>query len=190
MPGGGEPEARLAAAARADQCQEPRALEEVEHLPQLARSPDEARQLHRERRWLERADALACEQLAVERAGCLIRLGGELHAERIAEPVELRERVLTAAERDVELHQLAMRGFVQRRGGERALQRVHGVVGLLPFGELEAERPVQLPQRGPSRVRPALVAVFGQQLAAVQLACFARFGGSVLESVDVARDPL
>jgi hypothetical protein len=94
------------------------------------------------------------------------------------------------------MHQLAMRGLVQRRGGECALQRVHGLIGCLELRKLEAERAVQLAERRTPRVGPALVAILREQLAAIEserrfvrlhVAELARACRGVFEAVDVAR---
>ena len=135
------------------------------------------------------------EQLAVEAAGLGVGLGGQLGVELLAQELVLRQRLLAAPAGRVDAHERPVGGLGQRIDDQRALQRgdrLRVVAGQL--GELDAQRAVQLEQRGPARVGPRLVAVLGQQLAGVEVeralvgggvARLARAGGGGLEGVDV-----
>ena len=87
----------------------------------------------------------------------------------------------------------------ERVGDQRALQSaLRGRPVAVQLGELEAQRGVQLGERSPPSVGPRLVAVLGQQLAAVKaerpliggrVAIGSRACRSSLEGIDVNLEP-
>jgi hypothetical protein len=163
-----EGEPRLAAAAGTGQRKQSRALERAGDLRLLAPAAHEARQRAREVVARPLGVGLA-KQLAIEGTRLGVGVGAEVAAQRLPQLLEVRERLLTAARAGIEAHERAVRGLVQRGGDERALERGGGLGGVaLELGQLEAERDVLLAQRLAPGVRPRLVAVLGQQLAAVE----------------------
>jgi len=69
----------------------------------------------------------------------------------------------------VQAHERAVGRLRERVGDQRALQGDHGGRRVaVQLGELEAQRGVQLGERSPPSIRPRLVTVLGQQVAAVK----------------------
>ena len=85
--------------------------------------------------------------------------------------MELRQRALAAPRERVDPHQLAVRGLVQWLVNERLLKCCEcsgGVACLLvQAGEIDEQGEVALAQRLPSRRRPLVVTILGEQLAGV-----------------------
>ena len=143
-------QARLAAAARAGQREQPDAVEQAHDLAALALAARRTRsaaggRLPRRRR----SRAPGREQLAVQPAGLGVGLGGQLGVELLAQELVLRERLLAAAGGRVEAHQGAVGGLGQRIDDQRALQRGHRLrVVAVQLGQLDAQGAVELEQRG------------------------------------------
>ena len=162
---------------------------EPEHLSELALTSDEARQLKWQvarpsRCWVRAADSRRllgciasaqppCQDVPVKAAGLLIRLILELLPQRLAQQMELRQRALAAARERVDTHQLAVRALVQGLVNERLVKcrECRGGVAclLVQAGEIDEQGEVALAQRLPSRRRPLVEAILGEQLAGVQV---------------------
>ena len=89
-------QARLAAAARADEREQAHAIEQPRDLAALALAADEGGQRPGEVA-ARVAGGRRGQQLAVERAGLGIGLGGQLGLELLAQELVLRERLLAGA---------------------------------------------------------------------------------------------
>ena len=168
--GGFERQARLAAAPGAGERHEPGALQQPRDIRALALAADERGQLAREvAAPLRRRGRRRRQQLLVESPSRGVRLGCQLGAETLTQKLVLSQRLLAAAGARVQAHERAVSRLRERVGDQRALQGDHGGRRVaVQFGELEAQRGVQVGERSALSVGPRLVAVLGQQRAAVE----------------------
>jgi hypothetical protein len=195
-----ERQPRLAAAPGAGERHQLSAAKHPRDVRALALTADERGQLAREVATARRRRARRRrQQLLVELAGRGVRLGRQLGVETLAQHLILGQRLLATAGAREQAHERAVGGLRERVGDQRALQSDHGGWRIaVQLGELEAQRGVQLGERSPPSVGPRLVAVLGQQLAAVRaerplirgrVAIGSRAGRSSLEGIDVNPSP-
>lgn len=115
---------------------------------------------------------LAPQQRPVQARGLRVGLCLQLAPQRLAQLVVLRQRLLAATGRDEQPHQRAVRFLVQRIDDDDLVERLDGrprvAVLYQPAGELEQQSEMRLAQRLAPAGCPRFVAVFGEQLAAVE----------------------
>ena len=195
-----ERQPRLAAAPGAGERHQLCAAQQPRDVRALALTADERGQLAREVAAARRRRARRRrQQLLVELAGRGVRLGRQLGVEALAQQLVLGQRLLATAGARVQAHERAVGRLRERVGDQRALQGAHGGRAVaVQLGELEAQRAVQLGERGPPSLGPRLVAVLGQQLAAVnaerplisrRVAIGSRACRSSLEGINVNLSP-